>query len=361
MISTMNAIAGQTRFYIGTYTNKTGSKGIYTATIDSDTGRLGPVTLAAEAVSPNFLALAPGGKYLYAATETGGGSAAAFKAGPDGLLTLLNESPAGAGTCHVWCDGTGANVLVANYNGGSIACFHTKPDGSLGERTASIVFSGSGPNPGRQKEPHGHSIYTDDSNRFAYACDLGTDNVWAFKFDAGKGTLTPNDPPVAKVPPGAGPRHLAFHPGGKFAYVCNEMGLSVTAFKRDADTGSLTPFQTLSTVPPEVPATAGSVSEICCHPDGKRLYVSNRRHDSIAVYSIAADGKLTWLQDMPAQVQIPRGFAVDPTGRWLIVAGQKDNRIAVLKIDLGTGKLSATDQTAPVGAPVCIIFASASN
>jgi len=356
IISTMHTIAGEARFYIGTYTNHTDSKGIYTATIDTDTGRLSPLILATEATSPNFLTLAPGGKYLYAATETGGGAAAAFRVGPEGALTLLNESPAGEGTCHIWSDRTGGNILVASYGGkSSIACFHAQPDGSLGERTAFIPFTGSGPDPKRQKEAHAHSTYTSSDNCFVYVCDLGTDNVFVFKLNAAEGTLTPNDPPSAKVPPGGGPRHLAFHPAGGFVYVCNEMGMSVTAFKLDPASGTLTPLQTLPTVPADFSGRA-SVAEIFCHPGGKWLYVSNRVHDSIAVFAIAPDGKLTWLQDMPAQVQIPRGFAIDPTGQWLIVAGQKDNRIAVLKIDPATGKLSATDQTAAVGAPVCIIF-----
>lgn len=360
-VMTASSFAADATFYLGTYTKEGGkSKGIYIGKLDTDTGKLGAVELAGEAKSPSFVALSPDQKFLYASIEDGSGSVAAFAVGADGKLKTLNAQPSGGdGTCHVWVDATGKNVLAANYGGGSIAVFQTRDDGSLGERTSFVQFEGSGPDKERQEKPHGHSIYTDATNKLVYSCDLGTDNVWIFKFDAEKGTLTPANPPSGKVPAGAGPRHLAQHSNGKFAYANNEMGLSVTAFSRDPATGALTALQTLSTLPEGAVREGVSTAEIFIHPTGKWLYVSNRAHDTIAVYAIGTDGKLTWIENAPALVKVPRGFGIDPTGKWLITAGQDDDRIAVLKIDPATGKLSATDQSAEVGSPVCVLFAPA--
>lgn len=354
---TATVSAADLTFYLGTYTRADKSKGIYVGKLDSATGKLGPLELAAEANNPSFVALSPDAKFLYAVSEDGGGGVAAFKVGADGKLTKLNSLPAGgAGTCHVWVDETGRNVFAANYSGGSFAAFQTNPDGSLRERTAFIQLEGSGPNPKRQAKSYGHAIYTDAANKFVYGCDLGSDQVWIYSLDAAKGTLTPTNPPSAKVPPGGGPRHLAIHPNGRFAYANNEMGMSVTAFARDGATGTLTALETVSTLPPNTPIEGLSTAEIFCHPTGKWLYVSNRTHDTIAVFAIGADGKLKFLEAAPAQVKVPRGFAIDPTGRWLVAGGQNDHRIAVLAIDQQTGRLTATDQSAEVGAPVCVLF-----
>jgi 6-phosphogluconolactonase len=354
---TTAALAAPATFYLGTYTRGGKSQGIYVGQLDTATGKLGAIELAAATGNPSFLALSPNGKYLYAVAEAGGGGVAAFAVGADGKLTKLNEQPTGgAGTCHVWVDATGRNVFAANYGGGSLAAFQTKADGSLGERTAFVQLVGSGPNPKRQTKPAGHAIYTDAENKFVYGCDLGSDQVWIFKLDAAKGTLTPTDPPSGRVPPGGGPRHFAIHPSGRYAYTNNEMALSVTAFARDAATGALAPVQTLSTLPEGTPTEGFSTAEIFCHPTGKWLYVSNRGHDTIAVFAIGADGRLTWLEAAPAQVKVPRGFGIDPSGKWIIAGGQNDHRIAVLKIDQATGRLSATGQSAEVGAPVCVIF-----
>lgn len=354
---TATVTAADLTFYLGTYTRGSQSKGIYVGKLDGATGKLGPLELAAETSNPSFVALSPNGRNLYAVAEDGGGGVAAFAVGADGKLTKLNsQSAGGAGTCHVWVDATGRNVFAANYSGGSLAVFQTKPDGSLAERTAFIQLEGSGPNPKRQTKSYGHAIYTDPTNKFVYGCDLGSDQVWIFSLDAAKGTLAPANPPSAKVPPGGGPRHLAIHPNGRFAYANNEMGLSVTAFTRDATNGALTAVETVSTLPPGTPTEGFSTAEIFCHPSGKWLYVSNRGHDTIAVFAIGADGKLQFLEAAPAQVKVPRGFDIDPTGRWLITGGQNDHRIAVLAIDQQTGRLTFTGQTAEVGAPVCVLF-----
>ena len=376
VVSLAFAHAADLTFYVGTGGGG-GSKGIYKCTLDSDTGKLGPITLAAEASSPGFLAMTPDGKFIYAASDGQGGSAIAFKVEKDGSLTLINKQAQGkgGGAAHVWYDPSTHDVLTASYGGGYAAAFKTNPDGSLTERTGFAQFTGSGPNKDRQGSPHAHSIYTHSlwstngmpmsggmPQVFVYVCDLGTDKLWIFKLDR-DGKLIANDPPFATVPPGSGPRHLAFSPDGKRVYVANEMGHTVTCFNVDPKNGGLTQFQDITTFPAGFDYTGEmTVAEIYFHPSGKWLYVTNRDvgeqgHDSIAVYSVAADGKLTWIQDVPSPVKFPRGFSLDPSGHWLVVAGQHDNKISPLKIDQETGKLTPTGQFVEAGEPICIQFA----
>jgi 6-phosphogluconolactonase len=351
--------AEEWRLFIGTYTTKdNNSQGIYTAKLDT-AGQLSPVTAAGTARNPSFLAISPNGKHLYAALENKDGHVQSFAIKPDGTLAEVNQQPTGgAGTAYVGVDAIGAHVLAANYNSGSVASFPLAENGGLREKSSLIVFEGSGPNPKRQKSPHAHSIYAAPGNKIVYACDLGTDHVWIFDFDAASGVLKYASPPSASVPPGSGPRHLAIHSNDKWLYVLNEMGCSVTTFVRDVDTGGLNAQGTLSTLPEGTPAEGNLSAEIFCHPTGRWLYASNRGHNSITVFAIdPASGKLAWIENVPAQVDTPRSFAIDPTGAWIVAAGQKSNSLALLKLDPATGKLTDSTQRAEVPAPVCVTFA----
>ena len=357
LLTTVAASAATVEFYIGAYTKPGGNSGIERGSLDTTTGEIKLLGLAAEAKNPSFLAVHPGGKFLYAAIEDSGGAVGAFAVEKDGTLRHLNnESSKGSGNCHVFVDPSGKAVLAANYGSGSIATLPIRDDGSIAPASASVQHTGTGAIPARQKGPHAHSIYVNGA--FAYACDLGTDDVFIYRFDAAKGTLTPNDPPSGKVPPGSGPRHLAFHPKGGFAYANNEMTCSVTVFAHDAAKGTLSALQTISTLPEGYTQSAkDSTAEIFCHPNGRFLYVSNRGHDSIAVFAIGEDGKVTPVQNAPANVREPRGFALSPDGGWLIAAGQNSNTLASHKVDPTTGKLTPAAQVADIGAPVCVVFA----
>ncbi len=348
--------AAEAPFYVGTYTKKDGSKGIYRYVLDLDTGKVSGGGLAAEAKNPSFLAIHPGGKFLYAATEGATGEASAFAIQPDGALKLLNtQSAKGNGTCHIIVDPAGRNVLVANYGSGTVAVLPIQADGSLGEAASFNQHTGSSSDPARQKGPHAHSIYVDPAAKFVYACDLGTDKVHGYKFDATKGVITPDETATGKVAPGSGPRHLALHPTQDTAYVINEMLSTITAFRRDPATGALSSIHTVSTLPADFTGKS-STAEIFVHPNGKYLYGSNRGHDSIAVFAISSDGQLALASHAPAGVKVPRSFGLDPSGQWLLAAGQDSNTMAVFKIDAGSGKLTPTGQTLEVGAPVCIMF-----
>jgi 6-phosphogluconolactonase len=351
----LRANAAVEPFYLGTMTGKSGSQGIYSSALDSDTGKLGPVTLAAKAKDPGFLALTPDGKFILAALDSAVGS---FQIEPGGKLTALNQEPSGGdGTCHVSIDPSGRAVFVANYGGGNIAAFQLAANGVIAKRFALIPFTGSGPDPERQKKPFAHSIYADAQDKFVYACDLGSDSIWIFKFDPLRSTLTPANSPAAKVPPGSGPRHLAFSPDGRLVYVINEMGASVSIFARDLATGALTLRDTVPALMPGIGTGRNTAAEIALHPSGHFLYASVRGWDVISVFAVAADGSLKLIQNTPSIAKFPRSFAIDPSGHWMIVAGQNDSRIAVLAIDPVTGLLTATDQVAAVGSPICVLFA----
>ncbi len=347
------AHAAEHRLYFGTYTQDSPSQGIYTATLDSESGKLRHLRLAAEADNPNYLALSPDGETLYAAEKGSGGQVAAFHVEPDGYLTRLGvQSAQGQDPCHVSVDSRGCHVFAANYGSGSIAVFPVAAGGALEAASDSVAFTGSGPDPKRQAKPYAHSIYASRDHRFVYACDLGTDNIHIFKLEGDK--LTPLPP--ARVPPGSGARMLAFSGDERHAWVVNEMGLSVTTFLRDPATGALDPQQTLPLLPDGAPVENCKSAAIRPHPSGKWLYASTRGVDSLTAFSVDPDGQLTVVQNISAGVAKPRDFGPDPSGRWLVVAGQADDQVKVMEIDPATGTLASTPETLTVPKAVCVLF-----
>jgi 6-phosphogluconolactonase len=354
--------------FVGTYTNKTASKGIYAYRFDPGIGKLSPLGVAAESEDPSFLAVHPSGKYLYAVNEIDhfgaqkSGAVSAFSVDlKAGRLTLLNQAATqGAGPCHISLDKTGKFVLVANYDGGSVSVFPIREDGSLAPASAFIQHSGSSIDKERQQAPHAHWIGASPDNRFALVADLGLDEILVYHFNSDKGTLTPNNPPYAKVNAGAGARHLAFYRNGKFAYVLNEMESTVTVFAYKAGNGALLPLQTVSTLSILRKDYSGpkEAAEIAVHPNGKFLYASNRaRIDTISAFSIdPAMGTIKLKDEYPTMGKTPRNFAIDPTGKFLLAANQESNNIVIFRIDSITGALTPTGEIAEAPAPVCITF-----
>jgi len=351
--------------YVGTYTGAK-SKGIYLARLDPATGKLTAPELAAETKNPTFLAIHPSQRFLYAVGEINdfngkkAGAVSAFAIEPKtGRLTLLNQAASGGpGPCHVNVEKTGKCLLVANYMGGSIAALPIKPDGSLSEASTFIQHTGSSVNPSRQKEPHAHSVNFSPDNRFVFAADLGLDKMLVYRLDPAKAVIVANDPPFAKLAPGSGPRHFAFHPSGRFAYVISEMACTITAFSYDAQKGELKEFQSISTLPPGEAVKSGySTAEVQVHPSGRFLYGSNRGHDTIAAFALdERTGRLSYIENQPTQGKTPRNFAIDPTGAWLLAENQGSDSVVVFRIDEKNGRLAAAGQTIEVGAPVCIKF-----
>ncbi len=364
LTSAFGAEPAKLRAYIGSYTNG-GSKGIYLTELDLKAGTLKLIEVAAELENPSFVAITPNYKYLYAVGEVsnfGGkrtGVVTAFAIDPkSGKLTQLNQqSSQGAGPCHVSVDKTGKCVMLANYGAGSIASYAIGEDGKLGEAASAIQHVGSSVDKGRQEAPHAHSINVAPDNKFAFAADLGLDKILVYKLDPATAKLTPNDPPHVAVKPGSGPRHFAFHPSGKFAFACEEMTSEVTAFAYDAAQGVLKELQTLSTLPADYKEKGNSTAEVQVHPSGKFVYVSNRGHDSLAIFAIdEATGKLTAVGHQATGGKTPRNFGIDPTGQYIVACNQSTGTIQLFKIDPSTGKLTATGDKIEIPSPVCVKF-----
>lgn len=350
------------RVYVGTYTRTTKSQGIQLFELDPATGTLTARGLAGKSDNPSFLAIHPNHRFLYAANEIGdfegkpvGGVSAYAIDSATGRLTLLNrQSSGGSGPCHVSVDCQGKNVLVANYNGGSVAVLPIDDAGRLQPASCFIQHKGTGPNKQRQEQPHAHSINLDPANRFALVADLGLDKVFSYRFDPDRGTLTANDPPAAILARGAGPRHLAFHPDGRHVYVISELKSTMTVFTYDAGKGVLKEVQTLSTLPDDFQGKS-YCAEVVVHPSGRFVYGSNRGHDSIAIFTVDKEtGRLTPVGHQGKDIKTPRNFAIDPTGANLLVANQDGNSIIVFRIDLKTGELQPVGKPVKVPAPVCV-------
>lgn len=349
--------------FIGTYTRGR-SEGIYVYRMDTATGALEYVSKATGVDNPSFLALHPSQRYLYCVNETGGpdgkpgGAVSAFALDlGTGTLKYLDQQPShGTQPCHLVVDATGKYVLVANYGSGSLSMFPIEQSGRLQEASDVVQHRGSSVNPRRQQGPHAHSINLDAANRYAFAADLGMDRVMVYRLDLAQGKLWPNDPPWAQVRPGAGPRHFAFHPGGKSAYLINELDSTMTAFAYDAQRGVLTEVQTLSTLPAGFSETS-YCADVHVHPSGRFVYGSNRGHDSIAIFRIdQGSGRLTLVGHESTRGKTPRNFALDPTGTFLLAANQNSDTIVTFRVDQETGKLSATGHVAEVPQPVCLVM-----
>jgi 6-phosphogluconolactonase len=353
---------GEYFVYVGTSAGQK-SKGIYAYRFDAATAQLTSLGLVAETMSPSFLAVHPNRRFLYTVNAVAskgrkdGGVSAFTIDRRTGKLSFLNEvSSRGAGPCHLTVDRTGKDVLVANYGGGSVAVFPVLRDGRLGDASAFVQHAGSSVNRARQQGPHTHSILPSPDNRFVLAADLGLDQVLVYRFDPTKGSLAANTPAFAKLTPGTGPRHFAFHPNGKFVYVNGEMGSTISVFSYDASNGVLRELQTLSTLPKDFSGN-NTTAEVEVHPAGRFLYVSNRGHDSIAVFAIdPRRGTLTPVEYVSAQGKQPWNFEIDPSGTFLFAANRISDNIVVFRIDAKTGRLTPTGQVLEVPSPVCVKF-----
>jgi len=356
LLSLAQAPAKELTVYIGTYTNGA-SKGIYRASLDLFSGKLSEASVAAEAPNPSFLALSGDGKNLYAVLETEsfqgepGGGLAAFQAGEDGALKALSTRNTGGGApCHLSIEGK--TVLVANYSGGNVAAFPRLEGGDIGPRTCLIQHQGQSVNKSRQEGPHAHCINVFPGGQYAAAADLGTDSVFIYRLDSEKSLI--ERAAEVKLRPGSGPRHLAISASEKNAYVINELLRTVAVFRLQSPT-QWENIQYISTLPAQADPI-GSTAEIHLHPNGNFVYGSNRGHDTIAVYRIAADGALTLIENEPIQGKVPRSFNLTPDGKFLLAAGQQSNTVAVFTVNAETGKLDYTGHSISVPSPVCLIF-----
>lgn len=365
------------RAYVGTYSSPDGPEGskgrgggIYRFDMDPSTGALTQRDLFEDATNPSWIAFNTAHTHLYAANETSVGGVSAFSVDSStSRLTLLNRtSSGGAGPAHLSLHPSGKFLFTANYAGGTIASIPIEANGRLGDPVdikhdqgevgpmhAASAPLGSFAISGHDK-PHAHMIQSDPSGKFVVAADLGLDQIRIYRFDVQTGLLTPNDPPVFKLPAGDGPRHFAFHPNRKWFYSLQEESSTLLTCDYDASRGALTAKQTISTLPKGFAGT-NFTSELLISPDARFVYAANRLHDSIAWFAIADDGTLTPRGETWTRGDYPRSFNIDPTGNFLYSCNQRADAIACFSRDKRTGALIFIGQYTPVGTPAIIVFA----
>jgi 6-phosphogluconolactonase len=360
--------AGKSDFvYVGTYTRRGVSKGIYGYRFTPSTGEIVPMGVMAEAPHPSFLIVSPNQRFLYStnehesATEPGNTVTAYARDVKTGQLTLLNKvSSKGMGPAHIAIDKTGKFLAVANFGSGSIAVYSILPDGRLGDATAFDQHSGSGGDPVRQAGPHAHCVLFSPDNRFLLVAEHGLDKIFVYKFNSATGSLEPNDPAFVSVKPAWAPRHLAFHPNGKYLYAISEIGSKLSTFDYDAAHGTLKEVQSISALPDGYSGESRS-AEVELDRAGKFLYGSNRGDNSIIVTSVSTkDGTLTPVEFVSTQGKTPRNFSLDPGGDYFFVGNQDSDTVVIFRVDRATGKLTPTGQVlkdAPE--PSCVLFVAA--
>jgi 6-phosphogluconolactonase len=332
--------------------------------LDPASGTLAPAAVTAGCPNAFFLTIAPDRRTVYSLAAGKFGSADTEEViawrivDRDGRLEQLGRRPArGAATCFVAADPTGRTLLLAHYSGGSIATLPLAADGGLAGDPTVIRHEGTGPIAARQEAPHPHAIIpaprAAEAPQFVYAADLGADAIFVYRLDAATGGLVAADPPLVKTKPGAGPRHLAFHPDGRRLYVINELDNTVATCDFDPATGRLLARQVISTLPPDFTGTSHT-ADVKITPDGRFLYGTNRGHDSIAVYRIGADGLLGLVEIVPSRGRGPQNLAITPDGSLLLCANMPGDSLVVWRIDRETGRLTAIGEPLAVESPSCI-------
>ncbi len=335
---------------------------IHAYQMEPKTGRLKLVHRTTDVENPFFMAVSPNRRFLYSihAQAFGGEEheeVAAYQIeSKTGRLKLLNrQSALGSASCYLDVDATGKTVVVANHSTGSVASLSIRDDGSLGKASSFIQHVGSSVDPRRQQGPYAHCIVISPNNRFAYAADLGLDQILAYRLDAEKAKLSPNRQPFVRAPPGAGPRHLTFHPNGKHLFAINELKNSITSFDYDSESGMLIERQTISTLPPDF-EDKSHCADLKITPDGRYLFGTNRGHDSIAAYAIGNDGCLKLIGIHSSLGKGPQNLAITSGGNLLLCANMVGNNVAVFQINSETGKLKSVGEPISMPKPSCIML-----
>jgi 6-phosphogluconolactonase len=344
--------------YFGT--GNQGSRGIYSAVLNTDTGKLKPARLVAEISAPGFLALHPDGTSLYAVYASEEPGVAAFEIKDNGDLNFRNNEPIGDGNAaHISVHPSGKFLLTAQYGGGSITLFPIADDGSVQERSQLVKHQGGSRVIGnRQDSPHPHWVGFSPDGQFAFVPDLGLDQIVIYRVNENEPSLEYHG--IAQSLPGGGPRHMRFSNNGHYIYLLNELSLSVTTFSYDDVQGTGKRLTTTPSLSDAVKSKEAfnSASEILVHPNGEFVYSGNRGHDSVTVYQAdPATGQLIVQEVEPVRGSWPRNINLDPAGKWLLAAGAHSNTISVFAIDPENGELTfQTKNVISVPNPICILF-----
>jgi len=341
---------------VGTYTAPGKSEGIYTYNFNTLTAAASIKSITKNIANPSYVAVSPDNKFIYAVNETGATSTvSAFKYdAKTGDLTFLNKVDShGADPCFITVDAK--NVIVANYSGGSLAVFSRKVDGSLTEALQIIKHTGKSIDPkGRQESAHVHMTKFTPDHKYLIVNDLGEDQTYIYNYSPTSKEKILTVKSVLKTNAGTGPRHITFSPNGKFAYLAHEFNGSITTFAYA--NGNLTKIQEIGTTPKDFNGKVDG-ADIHVSADGKFLYETNRGDaNSISAFSILPTGKLKFIETVSTLGKGPRNFAIDPTGKFLLIGHQYTNNIVIFNRNKTTGKLTDSGKRIDVGAPVCLVF-----
>lgn len=345
--------------FIGTYTNS-GSYGIYVAKFDLGSGVLRLVD-SLPADNPSYVALNATGNRLYAVCENAGSNPGAVVSfvQEDGKWKKLNATAVPTGgdhPCYISIDSKKRYAMVANYTSGSLSVMPLDKDGKVQAPVQLLQQYGSSVNSSRQQSPHVHTAVFSPQEKYVVIADLGTDMLKAYPFQpANKLPLDTQKVIAIQSTPGAGPRHIAFHPSLNTFYVMQELSgkVSVHAFRKKQ-------IARLQTIQGDTSSKQPGSADIHVHPNGRFLYASHRADaNDISVYSIDQnDGRLTPVAHQGVMGIMPRNFTIDPTGRYLLAANQKSNNITIFSIDEATGKLQFTGKEIKLPSPVCLVFSN---
>ena len=339
--------------YVGTYTPN--GTGISIYSMNTKTGLLKYLGISPNVSNPSFIAIHPNKKWLFTVGENNDGTLSSFKIKDSLTLEFINTIPStGQGPCYLSIDNSGKYLLTSHYNSGSVTSVPINPDGSLGKAVSIISNSATSINKERQSAPHAHSIIPYFSNNLIYSADLGADLIYCYKIDTTSGKLSSIS--KTSITAGSGPRHIAFHPIKNWVYELNELSRTVECFLIDSDSGELTYLNTFPIVNDN--GDGALAADIHITPSGSYLYASVRDPENIiAVFSInEQNGSLTLIEKIPSGGKTPRNFAIDPSGRFLLVGNQNSNDIIIFSIDQKSGKLNQVGDAVAVPSPVCIKF-----
>jgi 6-phosphogluconolactonase len=322
------------------YVSNAGSKEIFVFAMDRDSGDL---TLLEQVAVPGTdqpsptsipMAVSPDRRFLYAALRSAPFPVSSFAIdAKSGKLTHLGAAPLADSMAYVVTDRSGRFLLSASYPGAKLAINPIDGSGGVGGHATQVLPT----------QPKAHCVVVDASNRYVYCTNLGGDVVMQLRFDAAAGTVSPNTPAAISTKPNAGPRHLAFHPNGRFLYLLNETDATLGAYAVDPATGTLSELQTVPTLPPDFTGKP-SAADLHVTPDGRFIYASERTTSMIKGYRLDPErGTFSRCGRWPTETT-PRGFAIDPRGRFLIAAGLSSNAVTVSAIDQENGALAPVRQ-----------------
>ena len=300
--------------------------------------------------NPSFLVSDPA-RTVLTTVQGDGEVATSFAAGPDGSLRSLGSAATGGTNgVHQALDPGGRFWIVANYASGTLAVMPAGEDGALRPATQVLPLPGAvGPHRTEQACAHPHHVVFAPDGRHLLVPDKGLDRVFLLRFAADAVAVVSG----VAMRPGAGPRHVAFHPRLPLAFLVNELDSTLATCRWDGAAGVLTPLHLAPTLPPDF-FGASTAAAIVVTPRGRFVYASNRGQDGIARFRFDGD-RLVPTGWTPSGGRDPRFMTLSPGGGHLLVANEQGDSVVEFAIDDETGDLTL-QATRPSLSPCTIAF-----